>query len=101
MIPAYLSPLANHLWQSSLFAAVAGLLVLSLRKHYAPARHWLWLAASAKFLIPFSLLTAIGAQLGWIRSPVTIIHRVSIVTDDISRPFLPLARALPLHPDTA
>ncbi len=101
MIPAYLSPLANHLWQSSLFAAVAGLIVFSLRKHYALARHWLWLAASVKFLIPFSLLTGIGAQLGWIRPPVTIVHRVSIVTEDISRPFVSLDVALPLHPDTA
>src|SRR5258707_15471813 len=100
MIPAYLSPLANHLWQSSLFAAVAGLLVLSLRKHYAPARHWLWLAASGKFLIPFSLLTGIGAQLGWIRPPPTIVHRVSIVTEDISRPFVPRDLALPARPDT-
>ena len=100
MIPAYLSPLANHLWQSSLFVAVAGLLVFSLRKHYAPARHWLWLAASVKFLIPFSLLTGLGAQLGWIRPPATIVHRVSIVTEDISRPFVPLDVALSLHPAT-
>jgi bla regulator protein BlaR1 len=101
MIPTYLSPLANHLWQSSLFAAVAGLLVFSLKKHYAPARHWLWLAASVKFLIPFSLLTGLGAQLGWIRPPVITVHRVSIVTEDINRPFVPLDIALPGHPDTA
>jgi bla regulator protein BlaR1 len=90
MIPAYLSPLANHLWQSTLFAAVAGLLVLSLRKHCAPARHWLWLAASLKFLIPFSLLMGIGARLGWTRTPVTVLHRVSIVVEDITRSFVPL-----------
>src|SRR5260370_23396143 len=100
MIPAYLSPVVNNLWQSSLFAAVAGLLVFSLRKHYAPARHWLWLAASVKFLIPFSLLTGIGAHLGWTRTPVIAVHRVSIVMEEIIRPFMPLDFAFPAPPDS-
>ena len=39
MIPAYLSPLFNHLWQSTLFAAAVGLLVLALKKNHAQARH--------------------------------------------------------------
>src|SRR5260370_5564844 len=100
MIPAYLSPLANHLWQSTLFAAVAGLLVFSLRKHYAPARHWLWLAASVKFLIPFSLLTGLGAYLGWTRTPVLTVHRESIVVEEIGPPFIPLDLGFPAHADT-
>jgi bla regulator protein blaR1 len=54
---------ANHLWQSTLFAIAAGLLTLFLRKHHARARHWLWLAASFKFLLPFSLLVSIGSRL--------------------------------------
>jgi len=54
---------ANHLWQSTLFAIAAGLLTLFLRKHHARARHWLWLAASLKFLLPFSLLVSIGSRL--------------------------------------
>jgi bla regulator protein BlaR1 len=90
MIPAYLSPLANHLWQSTLFAAAAGVLVFVLRRHYAPARHWLWLAASLKFLIPFSLLIGAGARLGWTRAPVIAVHRVSIVVEEIGHPFVPL-----------
>ncbi len=45
----------NHLWQSTLFAVAAGLLTLALRKNHARARYWLWLAASLKFLVPFSL----------------------------------------------
>ena len=52
MIPAYLSPLANHLWQSTLFAAAAGLLTIALTKNRAAVRYWLWLAASVKFLVP-------------------------------------------------
>ena len=48
--------MGNHLWQSTVFAAVAGLLTLVLRKNHAGARYWLWMAASIKFLLPFSLL---------------------------------------------
>ena len=57
-------PVLNHLWQSTLFAAVAGLLTLLLRRNRARTRYWLWLAASVKFLIPFSLLVDAGSHLG-------------------------------------
>ena len=57
--------LGNHLWQSTVFAAVAGLLTLVLRKNHARARYWLWLAASVKFLVPFSFLVSIGRRLAW------------------------------------
>ena len=57
--------LANHLWQSSVFALAAYLLTLTLRKNRAQVRYWLWLAASVKFLLPFSILIAAGVRLGW------------------------------------
>ena len=59
--------LANHLWQSTLVAVAAGVLTLALRKNQARTRYWLWLAASTKFLIPFSLLVRIGASFAWQR----------------------------------
>ena len=40
MNPAYLSPIANHLWQSTLFAGVAGLLTLALRKQSRASAPW-------------------------------------------------------------
>jgi bla regulator protein blaR1 len=58
-------PLFNHLWQSTLFAAAAGLLTLAFRKSQARARYWLWLTASVKFLFPFSLLVGIGSHIEW------------------------------------
>ena len=61
MIPSQLEPLANHLWQSTLFAAVASLLTLALRKNRAQTRYWLWLAATVKFLVPFSILVTPAA----------------------------------------
>src|ERR1700733_13622322 len=55
----------DHLWQSTLCALVVGFLVLTMRTNSANARFGLWLAASLKFLIPFSLFIAVGKQLTW------------------------------------
>ena len=64
-----LQPFANHLWQSTLFVALASLLTLALRKDRAQARHWLWFVASVKFLVPFSILVDLGSHLGWHTAP--------------------------------
>ena len=47
---------ANHLWQSTLFVALAWLVTLALRRHGARVRYSLWAAASLKFFLPFSWL---------------------------------------------
>ncbi len=60
MIPANVTHVANHLWQSTLFAAALGLLSLAFRRHRAKVRYALWLAASVKFLIPFAILVSLG-----------------------------------------
>ena len=60
--------LANHLWQSTLVVVAAALLTLVLRRHQARSRYWLWLAASLKFLVPFSFLVSIGKKLAWFHS---------------------------------
>jgi bla regulator protein BlaR1 len=77
----------NHLWQSTLFAIAAGLLTLALRKNHARARYWLWLAASLKFLVPFSLLTALGSRLTWSRASAATQGALSFVIEQVSRPF--------------
>ena len=55
--------LLDHLWQSSLVAFGAWILTLYLSKNSARLRYGIWLAASVKFLIPFSLLAAVGERL--------------------------------------
>jgi bla regulator protein blaR1 len=50
----------NHLWQSSCFALLAGLLAFVLRRNSPKVRYWVWLSASLKFLIPFALLVGFG-----------------------------------------
>lgn len=57
--------MTNHLWESTVFAGVAALLTLVIRNNPARVRHWIWLAASLKFLIPFSLLVGIGGHFGF------------------------------------
>lgn len=52
--------LTNHLWQSTVFAIAAGLLTLALRGNRAAVRYGVWLATSAKFLVPFSVLMLLG-----------------------------------------
>jgi uncharacterized protein (TIGR03435 family) len=96
MIPKYLSALwdatapalANHLWQSTLFAVAAGLLTLALRQQHARIRYWLWLAASVKFLLPFSLLTSLGSYFAWSRaSAVATTPGLYFAVEQISQPF--------------
>jgi beta-lactamase regulating signal transducer with metallopeptidase domain len=55
-----IAALLDHLWQSTLFATLAGLITLMLRHNQARLRYRLWLAASLKFLFPFSILMALG-----------------------------------------
>ena len=55
--------LVAHLWQSTLFAFVAGLATFAFRNNRAAVRHALWMAASVKFLVPFAVLTALGQAL--------------------------------------
>ena len=57
------SAIANHLWQSTVFALAVWLLTLILRSSQARIRYALWIAASFKFLLPFSLLITLGSLL--------------------------------------
>src|SRR5215475_76851 len=93
MIPAPLSLLANHLWQSSLFAGLMMLLTLVMRKNRASARHWLWVAASVKFLIPFSWLITLGSQFHWQHPPAAAKATASAVLQETTQPF-----AVPITP---
>ncbi|HEX5432956.1 MAG TPA: M56 family metallopeptidase [Candidatus Angelobacter sp.] len=83
------SALANHLWQSTVFAAFAALLTLLLRKNHARMRYWLWLAGSLKFLLPFALLVSVGARLHGREQASAPQSQVSIVMDQITRTFAP------------
>jgi beta-lactamase regulating signal transducer with metallopeptidase domain len=87
MIPDYMLPFANHLWQSTLFVIAVWAIALMLRQNRAAMRHRLWLAASVKFLVPFSLLTGIGSHFQWQTGTLTPPHPVSMIVETISQPF--------------
>ncbi len=108
----------NHLWQSTVFAAVAALLALGLRKNHARARYWLWLAASCKFLVPFSLLVGLGLSIGtsigsgvesiieklWPSAPAIVAQpEMTVMFDEISQPFtqVSIPAAAPEHRSVA
>jgi bla regulator protein blaR1 len=84
-----LQPMANHLWQSTAFAVMAGLMTLALRKNRAQTRYWLWLAASVKFLIPFSVLVEMGSHFGWHTARVITMTQSAFpaVIEQVSQPF--------------
>ncbi len=97
--------IANHLWQSTLFAAAVFLVTLLLLRNTARIRSALWLAASIKFLLPFSLLICIGDLLpGHHRAVASTPAAIYLVVDTVGQPFSdfdfsPLS-ASPAHPAT-
>jgi bla regulator protein blaR1 len=80
-------PLANHVWQSTLVAGIAYLNAVLLRPNQARLRHSVWIIASAKFLIPFSLLVAVGAHIGPSRTLAVKPYAVLLTVENIGQPF--------------
>jgi bla regulator protein blaR1 len=99
--------LGNHLWQSTVFVAVAALVTFVLRNNGAHVRHAVWTIASLKFLVPFSLLMSLGGALpAWtlpaptgseVSGAVTAARDISVAVDRLAQPFAPdtLAAVLP------
>jgi uncharacterized protein (TIGR03435 family) len=77
---------ANHLWQSTAFAAVAWAVAWLLRKNQARVRYAVWLAASVKFLAPFALLISLGGMLPRPKQAVVAMPVYSAV-DEVGMPF--------------
>jgi beta-lactamase regulating signal transducer with metallopeptidase domain len=50
----------NHLWQSTLGVLVAWLLTQALKQNQARTRYWVWMVASVKLLVPFSVFVGWG-----------------------------------------
>ena len=84
---------ANHLWQSTAFAAGAAALAFALRKNQARARYWIWMAASLKFLVPFALMAAAVGSLAPRHVVAPANAAVYTAVDQVSEPFV-----LPLMP---
>lgn len=81
--------LANHLWQSTVFAVAVGLFTVAFRKNHAQVRFQLWLCASLKFLVPFSLLMSLGSH--WELGPAA--KRVAAPV--VSAAMIPMSQPFP------
>jgi bla regulator protein blaR1 len=86
-LPAIGTAMGNHLWQSTLFAILAAASTLALRKNQARVRHHLWLAASLKFLVPFSLLVSLGSHLARMHRSAGSQPVFYFVLQTVSQPF--------------
>jgi len=82
-----LTDLANHLWQSTLVLGGACGLVWLLRGNTARARFRIWLVASAKFLVPYAPLIALGRAVGWPSSTTMPRPALSSVLHSVNQPF--------------
>jgi bla regulator protein blaR1 len=100
MTSGVLVAVANHLWQSTLFGSAVWLVTLLLRSNAASLRHRLWLAASVKFLVPFSILVGLGAQFPLRTARVAAPRQISVMVNPISTPLRMLNGAveMPLQP---
>jgi bla regulator protein blaR1 len=91
--------LTNHIWQSTIFAVAVALMTFAFRTNRAHVRYWLWLSASLKFLLPFSLLMSLGSRMEW--TPATqkmaAAPALSLTMMEISQPF---PNSLPLNATT-
>jgi uncharacterized protein (TIGR03435 family) len=89
-------PVANHILQSTMFAGLAALLTLAVRNNRAQIRHSIWLAASLKFLIPLSVLFAIGGRLAGLLPAESQeqVPRVSLLIEQISQRSAPVLAPL-------
>ncbi len=80
-------PIANHLWQSTVFTLIAWGTTVALKKNRAAVRHGLWVAASMKFLVPFALLASIGSYFHSQSASVTPAGSISQFVGTVSKPF--------------
>lgn len=81
-------PIADHLWQSTAFVLAVSLLMLLFGKNGARVRYGLWLAASVKFLIPFSALIALGSAIPRSNHAAMVLQPpVIVAVNGVAQPF--------------
>ncbi len=82
--------MANHLWQSTLFAVSAWLITLFLKKNRARIRYRIWVTVSVKFLLPFSLIVNLGGLIApeGLKAPDDVTPKLNII-QTINQPFKP------------
>jgi uncharacterized protein (TIGR03435 family) len=85
---AWSGALIDHLWQSTIFTLAAWALAMALRHNQARTRYSLWLLASAKFLVPFSIFVAAGERLQLRMGAPVAQPGFSTLVENFAQPFL-------------
>jgi uncharacterized protein (TIGR03435 family) len=85
---SWAASLLRHLWQSTVFTTGVWLLTLALRRNAARLRYRLWMTASLKFLLPFSLLIAAGARLSSPGHFDRAQPKIATVVEGVAQPLL-------------
>ncbi len=98
---AWISAVVNHLWQSTAVALIAWLLAWMLRSNQARTRYWVWMIASVKFLLPFSLLIAAGESLRSVIAPPVRSAALAVVMEQLAQPFPHAVASSAAHPIAA
>lgn len=99
---SFLTPLGNHLWQSTVCVGIIWVLTIALKKNRAAVRYWLWFAASVKFLVPFSILVALGNRWGWRTIAPAVQAQWAFAVDNAVQPFsVPIPPASTVLPHTS
>lgn len=78
--------MVDHLWQSTLFAAAVWVAACALRRNSAAVRYRLWMAASLKFVVPFSALVSIGSRFASPRAPTAAAASWPLVVEEVFSP---------------
>ena len=77
----------DHLWQSTIFAAVAALVAVALKRQSPSLRYWVWFSASAKFLVPFAALVALGGYSSWRSVEIVPFREGPVLLETVGQPF--------------
>jgi TonB family protein len=84
--------MADHLWQTTLFALFVVAATFALRRGPAKVRHALWMLASVKLLIPASVLVFFAEQAGvdplWMLTSAAATRSDASLLQEISEPVL-------------
>lgn len=92
LIPsAFAAAIVNHIWQSTLCLGLAALVNWLVGRERPAIRHWVWLLASVKFLIPFSVLVLLGTAI----RPATPLPPVSALPATVLRIGQPFGSSAP------
>ena len=77
----------DHLWHSTLLAALAALTATVLKRQSASIRYWIWFAASIKFLVPFAALVTLGGYASWRSVEVLPYRDAPLLIEAVGQPF--------------